>query len=87
MRPGCSGTRHRIAALTVAVLSAFGVGRATSQPAAPGGQLPDVQTLGPRIGDRIPDFTLTDQHGQPRTLRSVMGANGLMLVFYRSADW
>ena len=50
-------------------------------------QLPDVQPLGPQVGERIPDFTLTDQHGSPRTLASVMGANGLMLVFYRSADW
>jgi cytochrome oxidase Cu insertion factor (SCO1/SenC/PrrC family) len=49
--------------------------------------LPDVQKLGPRIGERIPDFSLTDQHGQTRTLASLMGKNGLMLVFFRSADW
>ena len=49
--------------------------------------LPDVQKLGPQIGDRVPDFTLTDQQGRPRALASLVGPNGLMLVFYRSADW
>ena len=43
--------------------------------------------LGPQVGDRVPDFTLTDQHGQSRTLTSLVGPKGAMLVFYRSADW
>jgi hypothetical protein len=49
--------------------------------------LPDLQKLGPQVGDRVPDFTLTDQHGQSRTLASLVGPRGAMLVFYRSADW
>jgi peroxiredoxin len=48
---------------------------------------PDVQKLGPQIGAPVPDFTLSDQTGKPRTLRSLMGPRGLMLVFSRSADW
>jgi peroxiredoxin len=55
------------------------------QPAAP--PLPDVLKLGPQIGARVPEFTLLDQNGQSRTLASLMGPKGLMLVFYRSADW
>jgi len=55
------------------------------QQAAP--TLPDVQKLGPQVGDRVPDFSLTDQHGQSRTLASLVGPKGAMLVFYRSADW
>jgi peroxiredoxin len=35
----------------------------------------------------VPDFNLVDQHGSKRTLQSIMGAKGAMLVFYRSADW
>jgi hypothetical protein len=35
----------------------------------------------------VTDFTLPDQHGRSRTLASLMGPKGLMLVFYRSADW
>ena len=48
---------------------------------------PDVTTLGPQAGDPVPDFRLPDQHGQTRTLSSLMGPRGLMLVFIRSADW
>ncbi len=49
--------------------------------------MPEVQRLGPQVGDHVPDFTLIDQHGQPRPLASLSGPKGLMLVFYRSADW
>lgn len=49
--------------------------------------LPDVGRFGPQVGDVVPDFNLTDQHGQTRTLQSIMGPNGAMLVFSRSADW
>ena len=60
---------------------------ATAQQAAPQPVLPDVQKLGPQVGSRVPDFTLLDQKGQSRTLASLMGPKGLMLVFFRSADW
>ncbi len=44
-------------------------------------------TAGPQVGDAVPDFSLTDQTGADRDLASLMGPNGLMLVFSRSADW
>jgi hypothetical protein len=47
----------------------------------------DVSTLGPQVGERVPDFALRDQTGKEQTLRSIMGPRGLMLVFIRSADW
>lgn len=47
----------------------------------------DVAKLGPQVGERVPGFTLMDQTGKTRTLESIMGPNGAMLVFYRSADW
>jgi hypothetical protein len=47
----------------------------------------DVSKLGPQVGDRVPDFSLSDQTGKVRTLQSVMGTKGAMLVFVRSADW
>jgi len=47
----------------------------------------DVQALGPQVGASIPEFTLVDQTGARRTLRSLMGPKGLMLVLFRSADW
>jgi cytochrome oxidase Cu insertion factor (SCO1/SenC/PrrC family) len=61
--------------------------RATLQRPSLQAPLPDVQKLGPQVGGRVPDFTLLDQKGQSRTLASLMGPKGLMLVFFRSADW
>lgn len=46
-----------------------------------------VAELGPRVGENVPDFKLSDQFGEIQTLDSVMGPNGLMLLFHRSADW
>ena len=48
------------------------------------GQTPKT---GPEPGSPVPAFSLQDQSGQARTLKSVMGPKGLLLVFYRSADW
>ncbi len=76
------------AGLVAASCLAFGLvaGAAPQQPSTPA-MPPDVRKLGPQVGARVPDFSLPDQHGQTRTLRSLMGPKGLMLVFYRSADW
>jgi hypothetical protein len=46
----------------------------------------DVQT-GPKLGEKVPDFTLSDQDGRKHSLGDLTGANGLLLVFVRSADW
>jgi hypothetical protein len=54
---------------------------------APARERVDVSKRGPQVGERVPDFTLTDQAGRARTLQSLMGDRGLMLVFLRSADW
>ena len=63
------------------------VAQSTAQQSSSQQTLRDVQKLGPQIGTRVPDFTLLDQKGQSRTLASLMGPKGLMLVFFRSADW
>ena len=47
----------------------------------------DVTKLGPQVGDEIADFRLQDQTGRTWTRDALMGTNGLMLVFSRSADW
>jgi peroxiredoxin len=47
----------------------------------------NVSKLGPQVGAMVPDFNLADQQGRKRTLQSVMGPKGAMIVFYRSADW
>lgn len=48
---------------------------------------PDLDTLGPRVGDTLPAFSLVDQDGKTRDFASLGGPNGLVLVFFRSADW
>ncbi len=47
----------------------------------------DPATLGPRVGQTVPGFTLPDQHGAATSLKSILGTNGALLVFSRSADW
>lgn len=42
---------------------------------------------GPVVGERIPDFSAYDQNGNLVSLGDVMGPNGAMVVFHRSADW
>ncbi len=46
------------------------------------------QEFGPAIGAKAPDIgTPPDQTGAPRSLASLMGEKGLVLFFFRSADW
>ena len=47
----------------------------------------ELDALGPRVGERVPDFSLVDQTGANRTLQSILGPNGALLVFFRSAEW
>jgi hypothetical protein len=70
--------------LTVALVGAAfaGTDRAGSQPAGP-----DKNSLGPQVGQAAPDFEARDQHGAVRSLESLLGPSGAMIVFYRSADW
>ncbi|HEY3738958.1 MAG TPA: hypothetical protein VGL53_03895 [Bryobacteraceae bacterium] len=49
--------------------------------------LHDDTKLGLPAGAVAPDFSLPDQSGHTRTLASLEGPQGLVLVFFRSADW
>lgn len=74
--------------VAVAMMAAFAAtSSARQQPGTPAPGAPDVKTLGPQVGEKIPDFTLRDQYGEMRTLASLMGPKGLVLVFNRSAEW
>jgi hypothetical protein len=50
-------------------------------------QTPDLNDIGPKVGVAAREFSATDQFGHRQTLQSLMGRDGLMLVFFRSADW
>ena len=71
----------------VVVLASAAPGAAPPGQAGAARQKVDVSRLGPQVGERVPDFTLPDQQGRDRTLQSIMGPRGAMIVFARSADW
>jgi cytochrome oxidase Cu insertion factor (SCO1/SenC/PrrC family) len=48
---------------------------------------PDPATLGPKVGEPLPAFSLVDQSGRSRDFASLVGPKGLVLVVFRSADW
>jgi hypothetical protein len=60
---------------------------ATSVFGQPAPSTVDVTNLGPQVGERVADFRLQDQDGKVWARDALMGPNGLMLVFSRSADW
>lgn len=74
-------------ALTAVLLFASIAAPAAQQPAGAVRQRVNVAALGPQVGQRVPDFTLTDQDDRARSLQSIMGPRGAMVVFVRSADW
>lgn len=51
------------------------------------GAYAQTPTRGIAPGGAIPAFSLSDQNGQIRNFENLKGPNGLMLVFFRSADW
>ena len=42
---------------------------------------------GPAPGERLPEFTLANQHGEPVDFHADRGGRGAIVVFYRSAVW
>lgn len=42
---------------------------------------------GPEVGESIPAFEAIDQSGTARDFASLTGEQGLLLLFFRSADW
>ena len=42
---------------------------------------------GPEVGETVPAFETVDQSGQMRDFDSLAGEQGLLLLFFRSADW
>lgn len=43
--------------------------------------------VGPAVGTRIPNLSVTTSGGDAATLRDLAGPKGAVLVFYRSARW
>ena len=76
-----SPARLRLATISLLLYAISGLATAQSRTVV------DVHSLGPQVGERVPGFSLPDQNGRIQTLQSIMGPNGAMLLFHRSADW
>ena len=50
-------------------------------------ETPKPKEVGPVVGQKIPLFKATDQFGREQNLKSLAGSKGLILLFFRSADW
>jgi cytochrome oxidase Cu insertion factor (SCO1/SenC/PrrC family) len=67
------------------LLASLLLAAAQAQAAAP--PRPDPMELGPQVGQMLPTFEARDQTGKPTNFGSLKGPKGLVLVFFRSADW
>lgn len=47
----------------------------------------EPMSIGLAVGQKAPDFSLRDEFGHVQTLETLKGANGTVLLFFRSADW
>jgi hypothetical protein len=46
-----------------------------------------LMSIGLAVGQKAPAFSARDQLGRTQTLDTLKGANGTVLLFFRSADW
>jgi hypothetical protein len=46
-----------------------------------------LTSIGLPVGRKAPAFSLRDQFGRVQTLQTLQGANGTVILFFRSADW
>jgi len=47
----------------------------------------ELMSIGLVVGQKAPAFSAHDQFGKVQTLDTLKGANGTVLLFFRSADW
>ncbi|MBE9548082.1 MAG: peroxiredoxin family protein [Proteobacteria bacterium] len=45
------------------------------------------EDTGLHLDSTVPEISVVDVHGQKQTIRALSGEQGLVLVFFRSADW
>ena len=44
-------------------------------------------STGPNINEKVPEFNLPDQDCIIKSLTEMVGENGALLIFFRSASW
>ena len=48
---------------------------------------PSIKDAGTPINEQVPEITVLDIAGNKQTIKQLSGEKGLVLVFFRSADW
>ena len=50
-------------------------------------EIKKLTSIGLEVGQRAPAFSARDQFGRQHNLESLKGSKGIVLLFFRSADW
>ena len=74
----------KIAVAVLVFTGVFGLAAAQESPSTKAHPAPSI---GLEIGQQAPAFALPDEFGREQTNQTLKGANGTVLVFFRSADW
>jgi hypothetical protein len=61
--------------------------KATPAPVSLQAVTPGHESSTLKVGDRMPAFRAVDQFGRERDFGNLKGPNGLVVLFFRSADW
>jgi hypothetical protein len=77
--------RRTIFGCAILLLAFSALPAAHAQNATPSYQEPPAPGLA--VGRHAPAFSASDQFGRVQTLDTLRGANGTVLLFFRSADW
>ncbi len=48
---------------------------------------PKIKDAGVPLNSQLPEISVMDVEGKPQTIKQLSGEKGLILVFFRSADW
>ncbi|HVC00355.1 MAG TPA: hypothetical protein VNJ12_13635 [Candidatus Dormibacteraeota bacterium] len=75
------------AALTLGLALAPFALAAGSAPSPSQASIPGYSSSTLEVGDVIPSFRAADQFGNQRDFANLEGARGLLILFFRSADW
>jgi cytochrome oxidase Cu insertion factor (SCO1/SenC/PrrC family) len=79
-----SGARMRIAVAIIFFVGLFGLSSGQENPPTNHAVPPSV---GLEIGQPAPAFALSDQFGHEQSNETLKGSKGIVLLFFRSADW
>ena len=71
----------------ITILISIGVLASTSGQEKPAAGNSVAPAIGLEIGQTAPAFALTDQFGHEQSNQTLKGPKGMVILFFRSADW